>query len=422
MDRAKKMRRQVAGIGTYLAILIVTLEVTPYLLSPLLMKEGFSRKEARAELDRIHAAARGEADTSLDLSSGYLSEHILHPYVGFVHGSGGDYNEFGFRAAIPLLKRSDSVINICVMGGSVAKQLVQFSVNTLKDRLADHPPFAGKKIQVVSVALGGFKQPQQLLALNYLLSLGAEYDMVINLDGFNEVVLPLSDNHPFNIYPSFPRHWNVYSRKSFPGRSLELMGMQAAERKARDDMATGMKGSAVRFSNLGLFVWMLRDRASEARTLALDKEMRELLAASGSDPQVNGPDYTFADTTGFLREQAGYWARCSRQMHALSGVSGFKYFHFLQPNQYVKGSKKLTPEELTTAYEAGEYIYKEAVERAYPMLAEEGRALGNDGVRFIDLTMLFVNEKATIYSDKCCHYNKRGYDLIASEIARSVIR
>jgi len=35
----------------------------------------------------------------------------------------------------------------------------------------------------------GYKQPQQLLVLSYFLSIGQPFDMVMNIDGFNEVAL-----------------------------------------------------------------------------------------------------------------------------------------------------------------------------------------------------------------------------------------
>ena len=57
---------------------------------------------------------------------------------------------------------------------------------------------------ILTDSLGGYKQPQQLLTLAYYISLGAEFDTVINIDGFNEVALPPIHNIPKNIYPFYP--------------------------------------------------------------------------------------------------------------------------------------------------------------------------------------------------------------------------
>ena len=65
---------------------------------------------------------------------------------------------------------------------------------------------------------------------------------------------------------------------------------------------------------------------------------------------------------------------------------------------------------------SGNFVYKDAVILAYPMLVREGKSLAVDGVDFTDLTQLFSKEKATVYSDKCCHFNKQGYDAIMNRI------
>jgi hypothetical protein len=45
------------------------------------------------------------------------------------------------------------------------------------------------------------------------------------------------------------------------------------------------------------------------------------------------------------RYLAEAWKNSSIQMNALSDVAGIKYYHFLQPNQYVKDSKPMTEQE-----------------------------------------------------------------------------
>lgn len=56
---------------------------------------------------------------------------------------------------------------------------------------------------VLNLGQGGWKQPQQLLALNYFLSLGQRFDVIVNLDGFNEIALGYH-NHLSGIDYSLP--------------------------------------------------------------------------------------------------------------------------------------------------------------------------------------------------------------------------
>ena len=36
------------------------------------------------------------------------------------------------------------------------------------------------------------------------------------------------------------------------------------------------------------------------------------------------------------------WAESSFQMHAVASAKGIRYFHFLQPNQYIEGTKPMS--------------------------------------------------------------------------------
>ncbi len=40
---------------------------------------------------------------------------------------------------------------------------------------------------------------------------------------------------------------------------------------------------------------------------------------------------------------------------------------------------------------------------------------------FFDATMLFANEKETIYKDTCCHYNAKGNEMFADYIMQKIL-
>jgi len=52
---------------------------------------------------------------------------------------------------------------------------------------------------------------------------------------------------------------------------------------------------------------------------------------------------------------------------------------------------------------------------------EHGKLLKSKGVRFHDLTMMFNNEKRSVYNDKCCHFNELGYNQIEDSISTVII-
>ena len=65
--------------------------------------------------------------------------------------------------------------------------------------------------------------------------------------------------------------------------------------------------------------------------------------------------------------------------------------------------------------------YKDGVEIGYPLLRAAGKELINRGVDFVDLTMFFSNNSDILYTDSCCHLNRKGYDIIAHHLCTSVL-
>ena len=414
--------KRLVNILVYLIIIAITLEITPFILSSFIIGHSFSRSGLLNELNNFSTQTQLiNKDIEGSNESGYLGDHILHPYLGFVSIPHDTYNDFCLPGIDPITKKSPDKLNVVVMGGSVAKDLYSYSGERIKRQLKDSEKYRDKEINLVVFALGGFKQPQQLLALNYFMALGAEYDIVINLDGFNEIVLPYSDNLPFHVYPSYPRHWNIYARKKIDTKVILLMGKQSVEKEKQQQCKTNLSHSIARYSNFRLFLWQISDNQKINRIALLETEIRHTMENSESDYQATGIYTEINDTTAFFKKQAEFWRRSSEQISHLSKSAGFEYYHFLQPNQYVENSKKLTKEELEIAYEHGPFSYKDAAKRGYPMLIEEGEKLASDNLYFVDLTMMFENDNRTIYNDKCCHYNQLGYDLIAEKITNAII-
>ncbi|MDA1230158.1 MAG: hypothetical protein O2856_05240, partial [Planctomycetota bacterium] len=145
----------------------------------------------------------------------------FHPYLGWVHNpqlskpektSGGSIatNWLGFRDdSESVYRRSPDTYIIGIAGGSVAWGFSWDAQNVIREKLSEHPSLSGRQIQFVRLALPGYKQPQQLMAYNFLLTLGAEFDAIVNIDGYNETVLTLCENARFDTAISYPRSWHA---------------------------------------------------------------------------------------------------------------------------------------------------------------------------------------------------------------------
>jgi hypothetical protein len=115
-------------------------------------------------------------------------------------------------------------------------------------------------------------------------------------------------------------------------------------------------------------------------------------------------------------ELASIWRRCSEQLDRLCRADGIVYVHFLQPNQYVPGTKPMGAAEERRAWLAS-HPYRRGVEEGYPRLISAGRMLVAEGVDFHDLTQLFAGTREPRYVDTCCHLNRAGNAALAHAVA-----
>ncbi|HLJ11605.1 MAG TPA: hypothetical protein VKU82_10465, partial [Planctomycetaceae bacterium] len=116
---------------------------------------------------------------------------------------------------------------------------------------------------------------------------------------------------------------------------------------------------------------------------------------------------------------AEIWEASSKQMLALCRANGIRYFHFLQPNQYIRGTKPMSDEETKNSF-LENHPYREGVERGYPLLQAAGKRLAAEGEPFFDLTGVFETTTATVYTDTCCHFGERGNEIMALRIAEAI--
>ena len=160
------------------------------------------------------------------LARGGSEEEVLHPYLGYVVNPEINkvqhrrkkgrlvVSELGFFEPPgknePDASSQDATgppLRVGIFGGSVAFIFSFTSRDQLAAALATLPGVEGRAIAIRSFALGRYKQPQQLEALAYLLALGENFDVVINIDGFNDIVIPSLQNIPQGVDPVYPANW-----------------------------------------------------------------------------------------------------------------------------------------------------------------------------------------------------------------------
>lgn len=394
-----------------------------------IITDGDVPERAAAEIDQKQTRKKKRRRTE-----------ILHPYLGFVV----DFHDeecprIGFcddriRSYTNLLQGRDfpepapGRAVVVITGGSVAYGIANnSSAGKLERALATIPELNGKEILVYTLALGGYKQPQQLFAIQYYLATGARFDMIINIDGFNEIALPLTENIPFGTNPFFPRVWHGRVKQGSEDRKKKAVeGMKAYFGQQRAILAESLNRSLLRRSVLRNLIWKFQDSALTQKIAKAELDYLNLNSSKGNPADTSrlvtaGTRFPRDDRQAALERLAEFWRRSSEQMHTVANANHIRYYHFLQPNQYVENSKPMSGEERKAAFLEGAskvHPYANAARSGYPYLIAQGALLKRSGVPFHDLTMMFKDNSEVLYRDACCHFNEKGYDLIIDEIVR----
>ena len=292
--------------------------------------------------------------------------------------------------------------NILILGGSVAKHLSNNSsgdVIKYKNVSIDNKDifkktineyFETDKFEIYNAAIDGGKQPQQLFKLYYLDLIGLKFDIIINLDGFNELALTLSENFAINDHLIYPRN---YSR---------LISTFNSSFNCVSDINI----KANRFSYIPII---------EFYDLYKIRNCHFSLEGANKNSGTRFSEITNYNKTTFdkaLKNSIKIWNISSNKINDFSLKNNITYLHILQPNLYLKNSKKLTSEELNLLNYPK---YGNIISKHYKTLN-----LNNlKTQKKLDLRYVFEENTKNLYRDYCCHLNNLGMHLISLEIIKN---
>ncbi len=422
---------------------------------------GYSTWRSEEDVRGILARMDGEVDLGgpragrREKKAG--SGFSLHPYTGWEIGWQFNELELNYQRSLraDLNGKATSDYHIWIMGGSVALGFGapgQGGVERLREQLSANEPFAGKRIVVSNYARAAFKQPQQVMLLAYLFSLGMAPDAVINIDGFNEVAIG-NQNQVSDFHPAFPsaEQWaaRVMERRIDADDIDALLLLRAARQRSLEFANACLRAGVFNSSLLGTLAkarlqvlaaeWERARKAFDARLLDDESEapMRgpglpqwmkpaggsagqttpqslKALPEGGSDASLDSKASTDAKHDVILTN----WFESSLSMQVLCAARAVDYMQCLQPTLHDKGSKSLTESELRTSAALDSWV--EGVAFGYPRMRQLGAELRARNVAFRDLSQVFSAVTEALYYDSC-HFNARGNVLLADAIAEELI-
>jgi len=412
-------RRRIAFVAVAVILVGFIAEVVSAIGLYVSLETGESLSDLADRQERLSRTSRGKEDSGV----------VVHPFTGWclnpqisegdeVFGKRIPVNRFGFvDDQDSVQQRAPDRLIIGVTGGSVAWQMTVGADDVIRKVLQQSPEFRDLDIRILRIGQSGYKQPQQLMTVNWLMALGGEFDAIVNLDGYNELALTISENFHRDIHTAYPRAWNT--------RMLELIDpRESAERMRlleitshRQRIARRVRRAPWRWSYTANAVWLTLDRLGRHEKQKLTKLLIEKHSQrEGLSFAESGPDEDISSMEDALDVAAETWMRCSIQTHRLLSNSRTVYLHALQPNQHFEGSKPLTAREAALAAQQ-RVAEKTAIQTGYPLLLARQSFLEAAGVEFLDLSQLYRDEADAMYTDPCCHLNEEGNRRLATAIA-----
>jgi hypothetical protein len=393
--RPRKRRVLALLVGLALAVLLpeLAVRVRALVLGRECSRDAFVRA-VEGELAVLDGSAvRPAADGKPRKSNGM----VLHPYQGFQI----EYERERIARDLQAYAAPENAerFEVLVMGGSVAADFGNWCTYVLRPGLEARPWMRGRPVEIQNWSCAGHKQPQHATGLVWLLSQGYRPDVVVLLDGFNELAIG-GQNAADGAYPGYPSWFemrHVSGDASGTGALHFAADFEIERREANAVHQRALRWGAYRSAILGeLCLSAVRRHRVEAQRIT--GEHKDSLLARGNVPDaLRGPLWTGTEAQA-EDELVATWERCARAMHALCQVHGIEFVHLLQPSAYDPGSKALTVEEQKALDEGP---WHQRIRSGYPKLRAASERLRAAGVNSVDLTGMFAEQPETVYRDGC---------------------
>lgn len=339
--------------------------------------------------DRRERAANRATEEWPDIAP--VASTMLHPYVGSVPSPAaaaaapatddGPARTTFVNQGVAVHRRSADRLLIGITGGSAARRLSRDATDVLATELSSWPEFAGRTCHFVLLAADEYKQPQQLMLFNDQLSQGAEFDLLINLDGLNEVTLPITGNIPAGMNTCYPSDWGQTTVEVTRTDYLHNIGLVKYLNQQQRISAIRAGTFPSSLSPTAQLIWSY-EHSQRDRDIAEARQKAEAMTRQAATYCSSGPPEKFHSPQEIYDRCIDLWCRSSILMHRECEINNIRYFHFLEP----------IPRRTLEAQDAR----RKSISSCIPLMQTSSRQLLKDaGVEFTDLSDLSVAARET---------------------------
>ncbi len=372
--------------------------------------EPYDSAATREHIEHTVAAMSPYSDDGED------DDIVPHPYFGWERANNlatTFQDEHYFTT-----EEADTSFDVLVVGSSVGASVTNRAGDRLVQMLSADARLTGRPVRLMKYARAAFKQPQQLMLVCYLLSLGCAPDMVVSLDGFNEMAFAVGNGNR-QTHPSYPGidQWSVVVREHAVGpQALDLLiefrqHQLDAQALADTTLRYGLTRSCVLGSLASARLGGIRQRWARAQQRYVEHVTEGGTRAATSGPAFRGRPPAAVDAG--IRT----WSHATETLHAICDGRGIPFVSVLQPNLTDVDGKPMSDTE--AGFSASD-TWAFAGREGYPKLRAAAARLREQGIHCVDGTRIFVDVTETTYADGS-HFNDRGNQLMAEFVAQALL-
>jgi hypothetical protein len=317
-----------------------------------------------------------------------------------------------------------NVFDVVLVGGSFAAQFGNANQQRLLDWLAQLPAVGSRPVTIWNLSHAAHKQPAHLHRVTFVLALGWKPDLVVCIDGFNDLALS-AENAQSGVSPVYPSAgwWaNMARGGAIDTQALDLLvELRTAQVRVAEQARAGLRWGVWRSALLSR-VWIARLAESQARFREARERHRSWQGAEGAQIAVRGPiDPGEPAQPGPILAGAAAglvaWTDAARNLQAICDAHGVPLVHALQPGLDDEGSKPPSAEEERTR--DARPSWRTSIRLGYPGLRRSIDELARAGVTVRDGSRIFADREETLFVD-VCHLNDRGYELFGLQVVEWV--
>lgn len=362
----------------------------------------------------------------------------LHPYFGFVYRPGLAiaeildmaayqksmgyterpywwhffFNNHGFLSDrdYPYQKANSNELIVGIFGSSVATNFAIEGSTRLIEAVKKVPGYADRDVVVLSFSVGQTHQPAPLLTLNYMLSIGQKFDLVINMDGSNEPILGYQTADTFAKDVSMPNPLVIYgAQNAFLSRDNAVSRAVLAERARMRIFEQGMATSR---SAVAYYVRKALWSRHVQESVQIEADV------SGPKTGLDYPIHLVArkpSDSPVDKELVDNWLRSIVQMNLVASHAGAAFIEVLHPSQYY-GGRSFSADERRVAFADPPTASAQQIPIVYDGMRQKASLLKDKGIAFVDASGAFDQYQEQFYYDSCCHFNRRGNEVIVDDL------